>query len=236
MFNSLKFAATLGAALLFAGVSANADFITNGNFEQVLSGDPSTGKLGSATNLVGWTTNGYNFLFNGSTASTSGASGLTLWGGGVGGGATLGPSPAGNNFIGADGAYQVGAINQTITGLTAGTNYTVSFYWGGAQQNGFTGTTTEQWLVSLGAQTLSTNVLTDASHGFTGWQQTFLTFQATGSSEVLSFLAAGTPDGEPPFSLLDGVSMNAVPEPASMSLLGAGLAALGFVRRRKQKQ
>jgi hypothetical protein len=32
------------------------------------------------------------------------------------------------------------------------------------------------------------------------------------------------------------VTMNAVPEPASMSLLGAGLAALGFVRRRKQKQ
>ena len=160
------------------------------------------------------------------------AGSLSLWSGANG----LGPSPDGGNYIGADGAFEVGAISQTLTGLTAGTNYTVGFYWGGAQQSGFNGTTTEQWLVSLGNQTLSTNIVTDDSHGFTGWTHTYLTFTADSSTDVLSFLASGTPNGEPPFSLLDGVTMNAVPEPASMSLLGAGLAALGFVRRRKQKQ
>ncbi len=233
MFNTLKFTATLGAALLLFSASAKADLITNGSFETTTG----YGQIGYNTTLSGWTTSGYNFLFPSTGGTVNGSNGgLSLYNGGVGGGAVLGPSPDGGNYLGADGAYEVGAINQTINGLTAGANYTVSFYWGGAQQTNFSGTTTEKWLVSLGSQTLSTNTVTNVSGGFTGWQQTFLTFTATGNSEVLSFLAAGTPDGQPPFSLLDGVSMNAVPEPASMSLLGAGLAALGFVRRRKQKQ
>ncbi len=234
MFNSLKFAATLGAALVFVGLAAKADLITNGSFESATNG---YGQLGYNTNITGWTTNGYNFLFPGSGGTVSGSAGsLSLWGGGVNGGPVLGPSPDGGNYIGADGAFEVGAISQTITGLTAGTDYTVGFYWAGAQQSGYTGITTEQWLVSLGNQQLATNVVTDASHGFTGWQQTSFTFEATGSSETLSFLAQGTPTGEPPFSLLDGVTMVQAPEPASMSLLGAGLAGLAFVRRRKQKQ
>jgi len=230
MFKSVKLTAALGAALLLFGAGAKADLITNGNFTTTTG----YGQIGwNGNTLNGWTTNGYNFLFPSSGGTVNGSAGsLSLWSGANG----LGPSPAGGNYIAADGAFEVGAISQTINGLTAGTNYTVGFYWAGAQQSGFDGTTTEQWLVSLGAQTLSTNIVTDASHGFTGWQQTFLTFTATGSSETLSFLASGTPNGEPPFSLLDGVTMTQVPEPASMTLLGAGLAGLGFFRRRKQKQ
>ena len=233
MFNNLKFAATVGAALLLFGAGAKADLITNGGFETTTG----YGQIGTNATVSGWTTNGYNFIFPSSGGTVNGSAGsLSLYNGGVDGGAVLGPSPAGGNYIGADGAFEVGAISQTINGLTAGAQYTVSFYWGGAQQTNFSGATTEKWLVSLGSQTLSTNTVTDVSGGFTGWQQTFLTFTATGNSEVLSFLAQGTPDGQPPFSLLDGVTMTAVPEPASMTLLGAGLAGLGFVRRRKQKQ
>jgi hypothetical protein len=230
-------AVTLGAALLLFGAGAKADLITNGNFSSTTNGG---GQLGYNTNVTGWTTNGYNFVFTPGSADNGGVTGqygsLQLWGPGNGSANGLGSSPAGGNYIGADGAYNVGAISQTINGLTAGAQYTVGFYWGGAQQYGYNGITTEQWLVSLGSQTLSTNILTDPSNGFTGWQQTFLTFTATSSSEVLSFLAAGTPNGEPPFSLLDGVTMTQVPEPASMSLLGAGLAGLGFVRRRRQSK
>jgi len=230
-------AVTLGAALLLFGAGAEADLITNGNFSSTTNGG---GQLGYNTNVTGWTTNGYNFVFTPGSADNGGVTGqygsLQLWGPGNGSANGLGSSPAGGNYIGADGAYNVGAISQTINGLTAGAQYTVGFYWGGAQQYGYNGITTEQWLVSLGSQTLSTNILTDPSNGFTGWQQTFLTFTATSSSEVLSFLAAGTPNGEPPFSLLDGVTMTQVPEPASMSLLGAGLAGLGFVRRRRQSK
>ena len=137
------------------------------------------------------------------------------------------------NFIAADGAYQTGPISQTVNGLTTGKSYTVSFYFAGAQQYGFTGATTEQWLVSLGSQQLATAVLSDTSHGFTGWQYTSLTFTATATSEVLSFLAVGTPSGVPPFTLLDGVSMVAAPEPGSAAMLVTGVLAIAFFARRR---
>ncbi len=99
--------------------------------------------------------------------------------------------------------------------------------------------TTEQFAVSLGNQTLDTQVLTDPSHGFTGWTYESLTFTPTSSSEVLSFLAIGTPSGEPPFSLLDGVSVTStspVPEPGTLTLMATGLAGIGgMVRRRFRK-
>jgi hypothetical protein len=129
----------------------------------------------------------------------------------------------------------VGAISQTINGLTPGDQYTVSFWWGGAQQSGFTGATTEQWQVSLGSQTQSTVILHNANHGFTGWQQQSFTYTPTSASELLSFLALGTPTGVPPFSVLDGVTLNAAtPEPGTLALLGSGLlAGVGFVRSKK---
>jgi hypothetical protein len=154
-----------------------------------------------------WVTSGYNFVFTPGRATgvQSSFGNLQLWGPNNGGDPsnTLGAtSPDGGNFIGADGAFQVGAITQTITGLVAGQQYSVEFDWAGAQQYSFTGTTTEQWIVSLGSQTQATSIVTDVSHGFTSWTHTTITFTADGSSDVLSFLAAGTPDGEPPFSCL----------------------------------
>jgi hypothetical protein len=239
MFKAVKLIAVIGGfAICVAGMSAKADLITNGSFESTTNG---LGKIGSSsgatTNVTGWNTNGYSFVFSANGGDTNGY--LQLWGPNNGGvaGNTLGASPDGGNYIGADGAFQVGAITQTITGLIAGQQYSVGFYYAGAQQSGFTGDTSEQWIVNLGnnsATAQSTPILNDVSHGFTGWNHEVFTFTADGSSDTLSFLAAGTPNGEPPFSLLDGVSMVAVPEPASMLLMGTGLAALGLVRRRRR--
>jgi hypothetical protein len=243
---STAIAAIVGLALAFAGTGAQAtNLVTNGSFEQLTGGSGQIGYNGSSL-LTGWTNGsagnlGYNFVYTPGTADTTGGNGVdgnvTLWGPGNGSANGLGASPDGGNYIAADGAYEVAPISQTIGGLTVNAKYAVSFYYAGAQQSGFTGTTTEAWDVSLGGQTLDTTTLNDANHGFTGWQYTTLTFTATSTSEVLSFLAAGTPSGEPPFSLLDGVSMTqvtAVPEPASAAMMLTGLMAIGVIVRRRQ--
>jgi len=244
MIKTSKFAAILGAALLVTGAAAKADLIQNGSFESMTG---TIGQIGYVNTLTGWDNNnasgggyGYNFIFSPGSADTTGANGqsgnIKLWGPGDGSANGLpASSPDGGNYIAADGAFDTGAITQTVNGLVVGEQYQVGFWWAGAQQQGFNGDTTEQWLVSLGSQQLATAVISDTSHGFTGWVHTYLTFTATNTSEVLSFLAAGTPNGVPPFSLLDGVTMTQVPEPASMTLFGGGLAALAFVRRRKRQ-
>ena len=59
--------------------------------------------------------------------------------------------PAGTNFYQADGNPEFeNTIFQTISGLTAGTTYTLQFQQAAGQQTGFTGDTTEQWKVFLG--------------------------------------------------------------------------------------
>ena len=244
-FRSTAVAAAVGLFLSLVSLGAKADnLIQNGSFETLSGGIGQIGYNGSSL-LQGWTNNtangslGYNFVYSPGSADTTGANGVDgnvkLWGPGDSASNGLpATSPDGGNYIAADGAYEVAPISQTVTGLTSGQKYTVGFWFAGAQQYGFNGVTTEQWLVSLGGQQLSTAVLTDQSNSFTGWQYTTLTFTATGSSELLSFLAAGTPNGEPPFTLLDGVSLTAVPEPGSAAMLLTGLAVIGlFVRRRQ---
>lgn len=243
MKNMLNVAVALAALTL--GTAAGAtNLVTNGDFEATtLAGSHEFGDRYSTNQVTGWTTNGYNFVFAPGTADNgTGATGeygkLQLWGPGNGAANGLtGASPAGGNFIGADGAYGVDAISQTIGGLVAGKQYDVSFWWAGAQQEGFDGPNTEQWDVSLGNEHQSTAILSNGNHGFTGWRQETFTFTATSSSQLLSFLAHGTPEGVPPFSLLDGVTMEAhgaVPEPASWALMILGFGATGAALRRRR--
>lgn len=233
------------SALTAFGAAQASELIQNGNFETTTAYgqmnqtfNTPDGKLNPV--VAGWTTNGYNFVVNNSNIDSTGvygtAGGLQLWGPHNGSNNGLVASPVGGNYLAADGAYQVGAINQTVNGLQAGQQYQLTFYWAGAQQSGYTGVTTEQWNVSLGDESHATAVVTNANHGFTGWQKEVFTFTAKQGSEVLSFLAAGTPSGEPPFSLLDGVSMQAVPEPSAWAMLAGGLALVGLAMRRRQSK
>ncbi len=153
------------------GVSARAtgvNLITNGNFSNVTQGTTSlveNNAYGAA--VQGWTTtSGYTFLltassstgfYNGYIANGSGGSSGLYTGSGTPyqislySGITA--SPVGGNFIAQDANYLQGTLSQTVSGLTVGDTYAVSFYQAAAQQSGFTGSTGEQWFVSLGGQT-----------------------------------------------------------------------------------
>lgn len=251
-------AGALAALALSAGVAstslAQVNLVQNGGFELTNGGGtvPGYGTPGYGSPplvLTDWSNSGYNFLFNETNAATGvyGSDGLlALWAPGNGSFNGLGASPDGGNFWAADGAYQQGPLSQTINGLTVGHTYALSFYYGGAQQLNFNGATTEAFSVSLGADTQNTTVLNNASHGFTGWMSQTFDYTASSTSEVLSFLAVGTPNGVPPFTLLDGVTLYdtspppppspSTPEPGSVASLCAGAFVIGSAIRRRVRK
>lgn len=238
----------LGTVIALAVASpANAavELITNGNFETTSAAQSTqmNGTNNTNGNVTGWYTSGYNFIFlansaaaSGTQADTTGATnGLKLWGPGTGNANGLTTSPDGKNFVGADNNYQTGPISQSVTGLTAGAGYYLSFYWAAAQQSGYDGATQERWAVTFGSQSQSTVQYSLASHAFSGWMAVTMYFTASAATQTLSFLANGTPGGAPPFSLLDGVSLVAAPEPTTWALMLTGVvglvAATRFARR-----
>jgi hypothetical protein len=217
---------------------------TNGSFSQVGSATQSFSidfaADGPNNVLTGWTaaTSGQNALdclvFN---ATNTNVCGTNADGGGQSFWVNPGPSPNGGNYVAIDGdsAFAV-PLTQTITGLVVGQAYAVTFYQAAAQQNGFNGATTERWQVELGSQSQLSTLMSDANHSDVGWMSQSLTFTATAASEALTFIAVGTPSGEPPFVLLDGVGFTAVPEPATFALLGVGLVGIGAFGRRLKKR
>lgn len=227
--------AIAAVAGLASAAQAATNLVTNGGFETTTNG---AGQFDNNTHAAGWTSTGYNFIFADGSADTTGVTGqygnLQLWGANNGGTGAITASPTGGNFAAADGAYLVAPIQQVLTGLVVGKDYIVDFDWAAAQQFGYDGATTEKWSVSLGGQTISTDVYENASHGFSGWMHESFRFTFDGTNNVLSFLAVGTPNGLPPFSLLDGVSAAAVPEPASWALMLVGFGAVGFAARRRK--
>jgi hypothetical protein len=102
----------------------------------------------------------------------------------------------------------------------------VTFIEAAGQEVNFSGPTTEQWQVSFAGSTQLGPLMSTPSHGFTPWHSVKLTFTvpaASTGSEVLTFLALGTPSGIPPIAFLDDVGVNVVPEPGSLAVVGIGL-------------
>ena len=92
-----------------------------------------------------------------------------------------------------------------------------------------TGTTTSQTPTPLFLASTPTNYT--GTGAFTGWVGEEVSLIAAATSEVLWFLAVGTPGStQPPFSLLDGVSMS-IPEPPAYAVLMVGVLVLLGARR-----
>lgn len=137
-----------------------------------------------------------------------------------------------------------GELQQQINGLHVGQTYVLTFDFAGAQLQDRTGATTDLLNVSMigasGTQSFQTDSgvpLNDASQSATGWELETFTFVASDSSELLKFLAVGTPNGDPPMALLDNVSLTGpggVPEPATWGLMIVGVAAVGASLRRRR--
>ncbi len=260
MRTASKLLALAGAAMVLAtGHAASAgNLVQNGGFESSSLPGPQYIYFGSP-NLYGaitdWTIGSggpYTYLsyFNNSSATgptgpgpylplpTSYTDVSTVSGDALVAGATQ-TDANGGFFVALDGNNDGTQtyIQQTITGLTAGDKYNLSFLWGGIQLGGgyYSGPTTESLQVSLGSQSYSTQVLSECSQCFSGWLSENFQFTAGGSSQVLQFLSVGS--GTPPLALIDGVSLTpvagGVPEPAAWTIMILGLGAVGVAMRRR---
>ena len=129
---------------------------------------------------------------------------------------------ANGNYVDLDGSTgHAATITKTLTGLADG-QYALTFELAGNHRDGGTEATTIT--LSGAANTVLTPAVNDDS---------FYTIVGYASGGVLTF-SFHDASNDNIGSLLDNVSVSAVPEPGSVSLLLAGLAALGFAARRRR--
>jgi hypothetical protein len=217
--------------VLFAG-AAEANLVQNGGFETTTltaSGNPDG-------NTANWT---FPFwppvrLFFPGTADDITDPGA-MWGPALGSANGLtATSPSGGHFLAQDANFLQGPISQTITGLSPGTPYKLHFEWAvGQWYYAQPAPVSAGWQVTLGTTTLATGNLTIPWQGFSGWFNENWIYVPTSATEVLTFLSTGA--GDPPYALLDGISLTAVPEPAAWAMMLVGFAGIGLVTRARRR-
>lgn len=216
-------------------------------------------------NIPGFVNNLMYVISDGNTFSQEGGVGMNQWGQNQRKSWTLFNTPGQTvNSVDGSGWYIAsdgdplysGSISQTLTGLTVGEQYNVSFSQAAGQFNCnfgsisapssscveggiYSGATTSRWQVSFGGTTQLSTLMNQASQApVSPWQSQTLSFTATSSTQVLSFLAIGTPGAQPPTALLSGVSVtpfSSAPVPEPTTILGS-IAAIGFMTKLRSKK
>jgi choice-of-anchor C domain-containing protein len=214
----LTMLALAGAAVPLAG--AGAVTILNGSFEDGIDpGGFTTLYAGqpSATNITGWTVTTGNIDYIGNYwQAANGVRSLDMNG------------------------LEPGAISQTLTGLTSGHQYTVTFSLAGNPDNGPAVKTLEV-TAGVGNQSYSFDITTTPStHGHMGWVRESFVFTANATSDILAFASTTTsiPQGSlPAFGpALDNVSITPSPLPAGLPLFAGGLGIIGLLARRRKRK
>lgn len=240
--------------------------LTNLNFTQAKGGGTVSPKCAfTSCNLAGWTGGNGLIYIDGQAAGTTATDGGQL---------NTYFSPTGSiaptaNYVQADGnpVYESG-FQVSVSGLTIGQTYTLGFYQAASQEIGFSGATTNQWVVSLGTSGLTdcpgclgggqstysnadptasiaaTTLMSVPSGGGVNWEAVSVNLTADATTDLLSFLAwgdNGNTTNLPPIAFLSGVdspaTLSSTPLPATLPLLGIGLAGVGgLLRRRRVRQ
>jgi hypothetical protein len=204
--------------------AAAQNLISNPSFTS--TGGNTSAQINGGT-VTGWSISGSNAAYG--TAYVPGMTGATytLWDPAQGSAnGFTDASPTGGNFVG---LAKVSTLSETISGLTPGMGYALSFSWAVAQLYGTTGNVSAQFRVSLGSDQQWTTLTGITSERFSGWMNETMTFVASASSETLSFYASG--NGNMPMVLLADPQL--ITEPAPIAVMGCGLIALFGVNRRR---
>lgn len=208
-----KMIALAALAALSAGASASTNLIADGSFESEVT---AAGTYRFVTAPAAWTV----------TKTTGGSATLEVRNNAVG------AAEDGVNFIELDG-NENDKISQTLSGLVIGQTYDVSFWF--SDRTGVAAGS-EGWSLKIG----SDYTASQAGGGFNTsggnqWQHFTGSFTATSTSDVFSLWGTGKSDSYG--TSIDNISVTAaIPEPSTLGLFAAGLAALGLSARRRKQQ